>query len=94
MSQVTIYLQPDALAAVKSAARQAELSLSQWFARHAQAEVRAQANEVAAFWEGIDQARLGDTPVADAQPASGWDELLSATRQTQDLSPLDARESF
>ena len=38
MSQVTIYLEEDTLAAAKAAAARAKLSLSKWFAQLAEAE--------------------------------------------------------
>lgn len=38
MSQVTIYLEEDTLAAAKAAAARAKMSLSKWFAQYAEAE--------------------------------------------------------
>jgi hypothetical protein len=38
MSQVTIYLEEDTLAAAKAAAARAKMSLSKWFAQFAEAE--------------------------------------------------------
>ncbi len=38
MSQVTIYLEDDTLAAAKAAAARAKMSLSKWFAQFAEAE--------------------------------------------------------
>lgn len=38
MSQVTIYLEDDTLAAAKEAAKRAHMSVSKWFAQFAEAE--------------------------------------------------------
>lgn len=42
MSQVTIYLEDDTLAAAKAAAERAQMSLSRWFAQFAEAEMARQ----------------------------------------------------
>ncbi len=72
MSQVTIYLEVDALAAAKAAAARAQVSVSKWFAQFAEAEQRKPVQSWDAFFAEIDA--VGDDP---AQQTDGWDALLA-----------------
>jgi hypothetical protein len=71
MSQVTIYLEEDTLAAAKSAAARAQMSVSKWFAQFAEAEKQKPAQSWDDFFAGIDGLNLINPDVAD-----GWDVLL------------------
>ena len=71
MSQVTIYLEEDTLAAAKAAAARTQMSLSKWFAQFAEAEKQKPIQSWDVFFTEIDG--LG-SPDADA--ADGWDALL------------------
>lgn len=55
MSQVTIYLEDDTLAAAKEAAKRAHLSVSKWFAQFAEAEKQKKAQSWDEFFAEIDK---------------------------------------
>lgn len=55
MSQVTIYLEEDTLAAAKAAASRAKMSLSKWFAQFADAEKQKPKQSWAEFFAEIDK---------------------------------------
>ena len=71
MSQVTIYLEEDSLAAAKAAAARTHMSVSKWFAQFAEAEKQKPVQSWDDFFAEIDG--LG-SPDADA--TDGWDALL------------------
>ena len=71
MSQVTIYLEEDTLAAAKVAAARSQMSVSKWFAQFAEAEKQKPVQSWNDFFVEMD--RLG-SPDADAN--DGWDALL------------------
>ena len=71
MSQVTIYLEEDTLAAAKAAAARTHMSVSKWFAQFAEAEKQKPVQSWDDFFAEIDS--LG-SPDADA--VGGWDALL------------------
>jgi hypothetical protein len=71
MSQVTIYLEEDTLAAAKTAAARAQMSVSKWFAQFAEAEKQKPAQSWDQFFAEIDSL---DTTNLDA--TDGWDGLL------------------
>ena len=50
MSQVTIYLEEDTLAAAKAAAARAQMSVSKWFAQFAEAEKQKARPELGRFF--------------------------------------------
>lgn len=54
MSQVTIYLEDDALAAAKEAAKRAHVSVSKWFAQFAEAEKQKKPQSWDAFFAELD----------------------------------------
>jgi len=70
MSQVTIYLEEDTLAAAKAAAARAQMSLSKWFAQFAEAEKQKPKQSWSEFFAEIDRLR------AEGRD-DGWDELLA-----------------
>ena len=57
MSQVTIYLEEDTLAAAKAAAARAKMSLSKWFAQLAEAEKAKPMQSVSKMFAEIDRMR-------------------------------------
>ena len=71
MSQVTIYLEEDALAAAKTAAARAQMSVSKWFAQFAEAEKQKPVQSWDEFFAGIDGLNATNSNAAD-----GWDVLL------------------
>ena len=71
MSQVTIYLEEDTLAAAKAAAARTHMSVSKWFAQFAEAEKQKPIQSWDDFFAEIDG--LG-SPGAAAP--DGWDALL------------------
>ena len=83
MSQVTIYLDDDALRAVKAAAARAQISVSKWFAQFAEAEKASLSADRYKFWQEIDTLR-------GSEPDEALDELLHPTRRDADLG-VDAR---
>lgn len=58
MSQVTIYLEDDALAAAKEAATRAHLSVSKWFAQFAEAEKQKKPQNWDALFAEIDALKV------------------------------------
>ncbi len=71
MSQVTIYLEEDTLAAAKTAAARAHMSVSKWFAQFAEAEKQKPVQSWDHFFAEIDSPGAANPDVAD-----GWDALL------------------
>ena len=71
MSQVTIHLEEDTLAAVKAAAARTQMSGSKWFAQFAEAEKEEPMQSWDDFFAEIDS--LGDPNLA---ASDGWDALL------------------
>ena len=71
MSQVTIYLEEDTLAAAKAAAARTQMSLSKWFAQFAEAEKQKPVQSWDDFFAEIDGLTSPDTDATD-----GWDALL------------------
>jgi hypothetical protein len=57
MSQVTIYLEDDTLAAAKAAAARAKMSLSKWFAQFAEAEKAQKSGSLNEMFAEIDRLR-------------------------------------
>ena len=57
MSQVTIYLEDDSLAAAKAAAARAQMSVSKWFAQFADAEKQKPVQSWDEFFAEIDRLR-------------------------------------
>jgi hypothetical protein len=57
MSQVTIYLEEDTLAAAKAAAARAKMSLSKWFAQFAEAEKAQNNGSLSEMFAEIDRLR-------------------------------------
>jgi len=72
MSQVTIYLEEDTLAAAKTAAARAKMSVSKWFAQFAEAEKQKPVQSWDAFFAEIDSLSPTNSDTAD-----GWDVLLN-----------------
>ena len=64
MSQVTIYLEEDALAAAKVAATRAQVSVSKWFAQFAEIEKTKLTSDRTLFWAEIDRLR---SPTSDQE---------------------------
>ena len=87
MSQVTIYLEEDALAAAKEAAARAHMSLSKWFAQFAEAEKRKPKQSWDEFFAEIDRQNAANPAAGD-----GWDALLQD--RYADLGTDTPRESF
>lgn len=73
MGQITIYVEDGALEAAKRAAKRAEVSASQWFAKFAVEEEKKQSKSWDAFFVEIDALR---TPETD----TGFDFLLGDDR--------------
>ena len=71
MSQVTIYLEEDTLAAAKAAAARTQMSLSKWFAQFAEAEKQKPVQSWDDFFAEIDSLGSPDPDATD-----GWDALL------------------
>jgi hypothetical protein len=87
MSQVTIYLEEDSLAAAKIAAARAHMSVSKWFAQFAEAEKQKPAQSWDHFFAEIDS--LGAT---NPDATDGWDALLKD--RYSGLGTDTPRESF
>ena len=87
MTQVTIYLEEEALAAAKEAAAKAKLSVSKWFAQFADAEKARRANDWDSFWAEIDALK----PPGDDD---AWDFLLDPKLRYADLGQDLPRESL
>ena len=87
MSQVTIYLEDDALQAVKAAAARAHISVSKWFAQFAEAEKASLSADRQKFWQEIDRLR----PAATDEPL---DFLLDSRLRDADLGHDAARVDF
>ena len=83
MSQVTIYLEDDTLAAAKVAASRSQLSVSKWFAQFAVAEKAKLGNDRNYFWAEIDRLR-------DPKDDQAFDFLLVPGQRHADL-PADHR---
>ncbi len=86
MSQVTIYLQPSTLDAAKAAAAKAQLSVSQWFARFAQAEEQKLGHSWTEFLDQLDRTH-------GKQSEAGLDFMLSPERNA-DLLAQRELEAF
>ena len=71
MSQVTIYLEEDTLAAAKAAAARSEVSVSKWFAQFAEAEKQKPKQSWDEFFSEMDRLGGKSPDVND-----GWDALL------------------
>ena len=71
MSQVTIYLEEDNLAAAKIAAARAQISVSKWFAQFAEAEKQKPLQS----WDGF-FAELDKLSPTNPDTTDGWDALL------------------
>lgn len=87
MSQVTIYLDEDTLAAAKAAAARAQMSVSKWFAQFAEAErAKVQPSTLSAALKEIEQTYgpLGDD----------WDFLLAPKIHYADLGEDVPRVPF
>ena len=87
MTQVTIYLEDDALAAAKEAAAKAKLSVSKWFAQFAEAEKARRSGDWGGFWADIDGLKQ---PGDDA----ALDFLLDPKLRYADLGQDAPRESL
>ena len=87
MSQVTIYLEDDALQAVKAAAARAHISVSKWFAQFAEAERASLSADRQKFWQEIDRLR----PSSEEE---SLDFLLDTSRRDADLGHDAARAAF
>ena len=87
MSQVTIYLEEDALAAAKTAAARAHMSVSKWFAQFAEAEKQKPLQS----WDGF-FAELDRMDSANPDAIDGWDILLK--NRNEGLGTDVTRESF
>ena len=87
MSQVTIYLEDDALQAVKAAAARAHISVSKWFAQFAEAEKASLSADRQKFWREIDRLR----PAAEDE---ALDFLLDRSRRDADLGTDASRVAF
>lgn len=87
MSQVTIYLEDDTLAAAKEAAKHAHMSLSKWFAQFAEAEKQKPKQSWNEFFVEIDRLR---TPESDRE----LDFLLDPKLRYADLAADRPLESF
>jgi hypothetical protein len=87
MTQVTIYLEEEALEAAKEAAAKAKLSVSKWFAQFAEAEKARRTNDWEGFWAEIDALKKpGDD--------DAWDFLLDPKLRYADLGQDLPRESL
>lgn len=87
MSQVTIYLDEDTLAAAKAAAARSQVSVSKWFAQFAEAEkAKAQPNSLAEALADIER-RFGP-------PGDELDFLLDPRTRYSGLGEDAPREPF
>jgi len=82
MSQVTIYLEDDALAAAKEAAARAHMSLSKWFAQFAEAEKRKPKKSWDEFFAEVDK-----------RPEL-WADFPLTEEMNKDLPPDTPRETW
>ena len=87
MSQVTIYLEEDSLAAAKTAAARAQMSVSKWFAQFAEAEKQKPLQS----WDGF-FAELDSLSPSNPDATDGWDTLLKD--RYSGLGTDTPRESF
>ncbi len=87
MSQVTIYLEEDTLAAAKTAAARAQMSVSKWFAQFAEAEKQKPLQSWDDFFEELDKSNPTNSDVTD-----GWDALLD--NRYSGLGTDTPRQSF
>ena len=87
MSQVTIYLEDDALQAVKAAAARAHISVSKWFAQFAEAEKASLSADRQKFWQEIDRLR-------PSHQEESLDFLLDTSRRDADLGTDANRVAF
>lgn len=87
MSQVTIYLEDDALQAVKAAAARAHISVSKWFAQFAEAEKTKLSADRQQFWQEIDRLR-------PSSPEEPLDFLLDPRQRDTDLGQDSMRVAF
>jgi hypothetical protein len=86
MSQVTIYLEDDALAAAKEAAKRAHVSVSKWFAQFAEAEKQKKPQSWDAFFAELDALK---------QPGDDTDlDFLLGPDRYKDLGTDAPREQF
>lgn len=87
MTQVTIYLEEDTLAAAKEAAARSKLSVSKWFAQFAEAEKARNVGDWDSFWANTDAMKKpGDD--------SAWDFLLDPKQRYAGLGQDLQRESM
>jgi hypothetical protein len=77
MSQVTIYLEPEALEAAKAAAARAHVSVSKWFAQFAESEKSRLRTDREQFWAEVDRLRGEDDGSLDflLDPATRYQGL-------------------
>ncbi|MDO5624540.1 MAG: hypothetical protein Q4G71_07615 [Pseudomonadota bacterium] len=87
MAQVTIYLEPAALQAAKAAAERAEMSLSKWFARFAEAEQQQRQSDWQSVFAQSDALR-------QANEDDGLDFLLDQRTRYADLGTDRPLEPF
>lgn len=87
MSQVTIYLEEDALAAAKVAATRAQVSVSKWFAQFAEIEKTKLTSDRTLFWAEIDRLR---SPTSDQE----LDFLIDPQQRYAGLATDRPLESF
>jgi hypothetical protein len=80
MSQVTIYLEEDTLAAAKAAAARAKMSLSKWFAQYAEAEKAKPSQSLEEMFAEIDRLR-------DPESDKALDFLLDPKNRYEGLKP-------
>ncbi len=80
MSQVTIYLEEDTLAAAKAAAARAKVSLSKWFAQFAEAEKSKPLQSLDEMFAEIDHLR-------DPESDKALDFLLDPKTRYEGLLP-------
>lgn len=80
MSQVTIYLEEDTLAAAKAASVRAKVSLSKWFAQFAEAEKAKPLQSVGEMFAEIDRLR-------DPESDKALDFLLDPKTRYEGLLP-------
>lgn len=88
MTQVTIYLEDDTLAAAKEAAAKAKLSVSKWFAQFAEAAKTAQQKDWQGLWAEIDRLRL------ESNDDEALDVLLNPQLRYADLGTDTPIESW
>lgn len=87
MTQVTIYMNDDSLAAAKEAATRAKLSLSKWFAQFADMAKTNHANDWQATWAEIDRLRAEESD-------DDWDFLLDPAKRAASLGTDSLRETL